>query len=147
MDNRRSPRSRTLLQGRVVFNSRFSLIECTVKDLSDTGAQITFAHPVALPLELELEIPSKGLSTPAKVAWSSGKTHGLMFIAAAQARPSGSISLPEEADAGAKNLAEESNAEGSSPTIQEILEEARLRVADVAGVPIETVRLKLEIDF
>jgi hypothetical protein len=60
----------------VVFNNRFSLIECTVRDLSDTGAQIAFAHPVTLPPEVELEIPRKELSTRARVMWSDGKTHG-----------------------------------------------------------------------
>ena len=77
MEHRRSPRTRTILQGRVVFNNRFSLIECTVRDLSETGAQITFSHPVSLPPELELEIPKKGLSTRAKVMWSRGYTMDL----------------------------------------------------------------------
>ncbi|MDQ4135074.1 MAG: PilZ domain-containing protein, partial [Pseudomonadota bacterium] len=61
-ERRNSERKRTLLQGRVVFNNRFSTIECTVKDLSGTGAQIAFEHPTEIPRQVELEIPSRGLA-------------------------------------------------------------------------------------
>ncbi len=36
-DNRSSNRRRTVLKGQVVFNNRASAIDCTVRDLSDTG--------------------------------------------------------------------------------------------------------------
>ncbi len=48
-ERRNSERKCTLLQGRVVFNNRFSTIQCTVKDLSGTGAQIVFEHPTEIP--------------------------------------------------------------------------------------------------
>jgi hypothetical protein len=64
----------------VVLNNRFSLLDCIVRDLSETGAQVAFAHPVTLPSEVELEVPTKRLSTRARVMWSNGKTHGLMFL-------------------------------------------------------------------
>ena len=147
MDQRRSRRARTLLQGRVVFNNRFSLIECVVRDISDTGAQISFSHPVELPPELELEIPKKGLSTQAKVMWSDGKNHGLMFIGGAlEATHDSSPALPES-DTPGRSSPQEASISTPPDRIQDVLEEARRRIAQLAGVPADTVRLKLEIDY
>ncbi len=147
MEHRRALRTRTILQGRVVFNDRFSLIECTVRDLSDTGAQIAFAHPVTLPVEVELEIPTRKLSTRARVMWSKGKTHGLIFIAAAQAGSSSRSPTPLPGAEAVDTRPQEEQVTSSAPSIQDVLEEARIRIAQLAGVPAETVRLKLEIDF
>src|SRR3712207_2118031 len=44
MDQRSSQRKRTILDGRIVFNKRSSVINCMVRDLSDTGARIAFGH-------------------------------------------------------------------------------------------------------
>jgi hypothetical protein len=148
MEHRSSPRTRTILQGRVVFNDRFSLIECIVRDLSETGAQIAFSHPITLPSELELEIPRKQLSTRARVMWSNGKVHGLLFLGATQAEvPSNSPVALDGIEAQDNSLPQEVNASSSTLRIHEVLAEARSQIAEIAGVPVETVRLKLEIDF
>ena len=59
MDRRNSTRKRSLLNGRIVFNNRRSVIECTIRDISETGAKILFSHPTPIPAEFELDIPSK----------------------------------------------------------------------------------------
>jgi hypothetical protein len=148
MEHRRSQRTRTILQGRVVLNNRFSLLECIVRDLSDTGAQIAFAHPVTLPSEIELEVPKRSLSIRAEVMWSNGTTHGLMFLNGAhEPAHHGSLALATEPEPLTTNSLQDSGADGSSPTIQDVLEEARTRIARIAGVSAETVRLRLEIDY
>jgi PilZ domain len=148
MEHRSSPRTRTILQGRVVFNDRFSLIECIVRDLSEIGAQIAFSHPITLPSELELEIPRKQLSTRARVMWSNGKVHGLLFLGATQGEvPSNSPVALDESEPKDNSLPQEVNASSSTLRIHEVLTEARSQIAKIAGVPVETVRLKLEIDF
>lgn len=146
MEHRSSQRTRTILQGRVVFNNRFSLLECTVRDLSETGAQIAFAHPVTLPSEVELEIPTKRLSTRARVMWSNGKTHGLMFLGAVHEQAPSASSTPS-VTALRTSSPQEPDPDPDSVKIRDALEEARLRIARIAGVPAETVRLKLEIDY
>ncbi len=78
-DNRSSQRRRTVLTGRVVFNNRSSVLDCTVRDLSETGARISFAVS-ELPPEFELEIPNKGQRVQARLMWSRGATHGVMFV-------------------------------------------------------------------
>jgi len=139
MNKRRSSnRVRTLLVARIVFNNRFSLIECTVRNLSETGARIAFSHPVEIPPEFELEIPSRKISVRAKVVWSNGKEHGVTFIKGAQDAALGDLSrraihqdqIASEAEMG---------------RVEEILNEARDRIAQVMGLPSETVKLRLEI--
>ncbi|KAB0265755.1 PilZ domain-containing protein [Microvirga brassicacearum] len=147
MTNRHQPRTRTLLEARVVFNDRFSLIECTVRDLSDSGAQIAFAHPVTLPSQLELEIPKKGISTRARVAWSNGKTHGLTFISAADEKASSTFpALLAEPESPEMSSPQDASITSSALNIQNVLAEARNHIAQIAGVPADKIRLKLEID-
>jgi PilZ domain len=81
-DRRSSKRRRTVLTGKVLFNNRASVFDCTVRDLSDTGAQLTLADVTALPPDFELEIPSKDMLVQAYVMWSRGKNHGVRFVRA-----------------------------------------------------------------
>ncbi len=78
-DRRSSKRRRTVLKGRVVFNNRSSVLDCTVRDLSNTGAQLAFADVFALPPDFDLEVPSKSLQVQAHLMWSRGKHHGVRF--------------------------------------------------------------------
>ena len=148
MEHRRSHRTRTILQGRVILNNRFSLLDCIVRDLSETGAQVAFPHPVTLPSEVELEVPTKRLSTRARVMWSHGKAHGLMFLGVAGEQANSGAPAPSvESEALNEIPSQEVGAREGSLTIQAALEEARIRIAHIAGVSVETVRLKLEIDY
>jgi hypothetical protein len=81
-DKRASNRRRTVLKARMLFNNRSSVLDCTVRDLSDTGAQLTLADVSALPPDFELEIPSKDVLVQARVMWSRGKNHGVKFVQA-----------------------------------------------------------------
>jgi hypothetical protein len=42
-ERRSSKRWGAYLKARIVFNNRSSVLDCTVRDLSDTGAGISFA--------------------------------------------------------------------------------------------------------
>ncbi len=145
MDQRSSQRKRTILDGRIVFNKRSSVINCMVRDLSDTGARIAFGHVLDIPSEFEIEIPKKGMAVWARVMWSNGREHGIMFIGSPQgAASSEAPEALEEAqlqDAGAPEPSA-----GDAAGIQDILDEARSRIAQVMGVPVHTIRLKLETD-
>ena len=44
-------RIRTFLKGMVYFDNRRASAECTIRDLSDTGARLLFASPVSVPHE------------------------------------------------------------------------------------------------
>lgn len=145
MDQRASKRQRTILDGRIVFNNRFSLIECTVRDLSDTGARIAFSHPITIPQEFEIEVPNKRLSRWARVMWSNGKEYGITFAEAPQAKTlSEAPPSPQEMQLQDRNLPEQTMPDLAK--VQEILDEAQCRIAEVTGAPAENIRLKLELN-
>ena len=52
-------RQRTFLKGTVYYDNRRASIECVVRDLSDSGARLTFDHPATVPDNIELFIQQK----------------------------------------------------------------------------------------
>ncbi|WP_201836198.1 PilZ domain-containing protein [Microvirga zambiensis] len=81
MDERRSrKRWHSVLKGQIVSDDHPLLIECTVRDLSDTGAKIRLFNTCELPSEFNLEIPSRRLRVQSRVTWSRGSDHGVMFL-------------------------------------------------------------------
>jgi uncharacterized protein YceH (UPF0502 family) len=54
-----APRVRTFLKGVVYYDNRRVSIECTVRDLSETGARIAFTSAVTVPDNIELHITAK----------------------------------------------------------------------------------------
>lgn len=140
MDRRNSTRKRTLLKGRIIFNNRCSVIECTIRDISETGAKISFAHPTPLPAEFELDIPSKGPPVRARVMWSNGKECGVFF-----GRGTETSSAPQSTDAESTRTTNGRVDALASPDLQSILNEARQRIAQLIGVPVDAVQLKVEI--
>ncbi len=136
---RTSPRSRTLLEGQIVYNNGLSRMECTVRDLSETGARIAFAQPVKVPAEFELQIPRKKLTRRAQVMWYDGRNHGVMFLENGEKAARASSSLVQD-DAKALSLGREAS------SVPEILDEARQRIARLLGVSVDVIQLKVEIE-
>jgi hypothetical protein len=66
---RRKPalRSRTFLKGIVYYDNRTVSIDCTIRDLSDSGARIVFANLVTVPDNIELYIPQKQATLSVRV--------------------------------------------------------------------------------
>ncbi len=83
MQDRISDRRRTLKQGKVLLTSS-SLIDCEVRDLSDTGARIEFAGPTLLPSEFKLRIAHGDLDRLVELTWQRGLSAGVRFGATAQ---------------------------------------------------------------
>lgn len=72
-------RARTFLKGVVYYDNRRVSIECTVRDLSDTGARIAFSNLVAVPDEIELDIPQKQTTFLARVRRRNQSEIGVSF--------------------------------------------------------------------
>ena len=79
-ERRLKKRWRTVLKGQIMLNNRSSVLDCTVKNLSDIGANLVFADVSLLPQDFELDIPSRNLRVRARLIWSRGATHGVMFV-------------------------------------------------------------------
>jgi hypothetical protein len=73
-------RKRALLGARIVFNNRSSVIDCTIRDLSEGGARLILGHPVPVPSEFELDIPSKAQRLHCELRWAAGVTCGVKFV-------------------------------------------------------------------
>ena len=78
MDERRNgARLRALKSGKIVFNNRWSIIDCTVRNLSDRGCCLQLGDPVGVPDRFELEVgPSK---RNCRVMWRKDNRIGVQF--------------------------------------------------------------------
>jgi hypothetical protein len=79
-DLRTDSRSRTLLGAQIVFNNRCSTIDCTVRDLSPTGAKVLVSPHVAIPDEFDLNIPQSQRKHRARIMWRDADSCGVRFI-------------------------------------------------------------------
>ena len=80
MENRRgSHRARVLKSGKIIVSDKAPKIDCTVRDLSDTGARLIFPSTTfGLPREFKLVI-GEGSPRSCRVAWRTEKELGVNF--------------------------------------------------------------------
>jgi hypothetical protein len=79
-DARRAIRVRTFLQARISYGEGAISTECTVSQLSDTGARLTVASTVALPDVFDIAVPQRGISRRAKQVWRNDDQVGIDFV-------------------------------------------------------------------
>jgi PilZ domain len=84
-ERRSSKRWSAALKARIVFNNRSSALDCTVRNLSDSGAGISFAGVSPISTEFELEIPNRSFQVHNRLVWNRGANHGVMFWQKAKA--------------------------------------------------------------
>jgi PilZ domain-containing protein len=72
-------RVRTFLKGVVYYENRSVSIDCTIRDLSDTGARIVFSTLVTVPDTIELHIPQRQRTLPARVVRRGQYEIGVSF--------------------------------------------------------------------
>ena len=74
----RALRKRTLIGARLLIGETSSL-DCTVRNISETGAKLVFATPTVTPDAFELEIADHGRFW-ARAAWRNGMAVGVQFV-------------------------------------------------------------------
>ncbi|WP_019904357.1 PilZ domain-containing protein [Methylobacterium sp. 77] len=79
-DNRREPRQRTFLKGRIIFNNGASSMDCLVRDMSATGARLALSETATLPEVFELFIPQKERTYKASLRWRRTDGIGIAFV-------------------------------------------------------------------
>ena len=77
-ERKRYPRLRTLKRGKIVFDRRSCVIDCTVRNISATGAALEVASAVGIPDEFTLVI--EGLRRACHVAWRKSGRIGVKFV-------------------------------------------------------------------
>lgn len=74
---RSAPRRRVLKQGRIVFNNKHSVIDCTVRNFSETGALLLLKSVIGVPDRFEFEMD--GQTRLARVVWKREGQMGIKF--------------------------------------------------------------------
>lgn len=80
-EQRESRRTKVLKEGKISFGG--GAISCTVRNVSESGAQLAVESPLGIPKEVTLVIPSDGVSRPCRVVWRSGSRIGVRFAGGA----------------------------------------------------------------
>ena len=76
-NHRVAPRHRVLKAGSIEFNG--GVIDCTIRNVSDTGAQLEVASPLGIPDSFWLVIPGSPTPRHCRVAWRSDRRLGVAF--------------------------------------------------------------------
>jgi hypothetical protein len=79
-ERRRVPRGRTYLGGKIVFNDRYSSMDCLIRDMSPNGAKVIFTNTVGVPDEFDLEIKKTCETRRIRVVWRRADEAGVMFL-------------------------------------------------------------------
>ena len=79
-DKRLAARQKSFLRGFVYFGNSPSAVDCTVRDISDTGARLKFSGTPVATDTLTLNIPIKGQILNAQVKWQRADEIGILFV-------------------------------------------------------------------
>jgi hypothetical protein len=80
-EKRTASRHRVLKAGNILFGG--GAIDCTVRNLSQTGAALDVASPMGIPENIKLLIPADGKQFDCRVVWRKERRIGVMFVQAA----------------------------------------------------------------
>ena len=88
MEERRaaSPRRRTLKKGKVVLSDA-TIMDCLVRNLSETGARLEFGGPVSLPPNFRVLVVGSNVLVPTALSWQRGLSAGVTFTGGGEPAP------------------------------------------------------------
>jgi PilZ domain len=72
-------RNRILRGGKILLNNKHSVIDCSVRNLSDDGACLQVASIAGIPRAFDLLIDGDGASRPCELVWQSANRIGVSF--------------------------------------------------------------------
>ena len=76
-ETRIAARHRTLKAGTIEFGG--GGIDCTVRNVSETGAALEVVTPLFIPDRFTLLVPSEQLKRPCHIVWRKNKRIGVAF--------------------------------------------------------------------
>ncbi len=79
MERRNTTRTRVLKGGKLIFNRSSSVIDCTVRNLSNRGACLELVTTLRVPEEFELSFDSFRSARHCRVTWRTGRKLGVAF--------------------------------------------------------------------
>jgi len=78
-ERRKQSRRRVLKEGKIVFADGLRVLDCVIRDMSESGAKLLIANTVSLPDAFYLFEKSSSLLYPASVAWRQPNSIGVEF--------------------------------------------------------------------
>ncbi len=79
-ERRVAPRTRTFKRAQILFNNRYSTVDCIVRNISSTGALLTIDGSVPLPKQFEFRIGDDEAIRPAKLVYRRELFAGIHFL-------------------------------------------------------------------
>jgi hypothetical protein len=76
-EKRIAPRQRVLKAGTIEFGG--GPIDCTVRNISETGAALEVVTPLFIPDRFTLFVPTEQLKRPCHIVWRREKRIGVRF--------------------------------------------------------------------
>jgi PilZ domain-containing protein len=76
-EHRVAPRRRVLKAGSISVGG--GTIDCTVRNISDTGAALEVVTPLYIPDRFKLIVQSDGLNRPCHIVWRKERRIGIAF--------------------------------------------------------------------
>jgi PAS domain-containing protein len=95
MERRKAQRSRSLRGGKILFNNRQSVISCTVRNLSEGGANLHVESPQGVPAFFDLVIDGEAAHRSCDVVWKTPHRIGVAFCSAGGAHGSPTARQPD----------------------------------------------------
>jgi len=74
---RRQERHRTLKSGKIIFNHQTSVVDCTIRNVSDAGACLQVQSVVGIPESFDLLMDD--IKRPCNVKWRSANRMNVAF--------------------------------------------------------------------
>ncbi len=93
-EKRTAPRMKSLMAARISYAGGNAVIDCIVRNISDTGAKIAVSSAVTLPEEFDLIIPQRNTVQRVRMQWRRAEAIGVAF---ASAEPASRAESGEEA--------------------------------------------------
>src|SRR5262245_39813156 len=94
-ERRKVQRSRSLRGGKILFNNKQSVINCTVRNLSDAGANLHVQSAQGVPAFFELFVEGEDAHRSCDVMWKAQNRIGVAFAGAPGAREVTATRQPE----------------------------------------------------
>jgi hypothetical protein len=78
-NRRRAPRVRTLKAARIVINGGYSVYDCLIRNLSDTGAMLAMSAALGVPSHFEIVMDAAKQRRQCTVRWRAENAIGVSF--------------------------------------------------------------------
>lgn len=80
-------RQRVLKQGKILLSNNLTVIDCTIRDISETGAKLVCPDAGAIPNEFRLVLITERMMRDVKVMWRRPGLVGVHFTSEARKAP------------------------------------------------------------